>query len=237
VQHALATPGVTWHADAHAHSIEHSADGWRVLDRSARVMAQAPVLVLANAHDALRLAALPPAWAERVRGQVTWLAASDSALMPRLPVASGGYVLALPDGAGLLIGATSQPGDEDDSVREADHAMNLERARQLLGGDVSTSGAARLGRVGWRVVTHDRLPIVGRVPDLIGPLPSRRDAPRLLPRREGLYLHTALGSRGLTTAALGGELIAAQICGAPWPLEADLVDAIDPGRLLLRTSR
>jgi tRNA 5-methylaminomethyl-2-thiouridine biosynthesis bifunctional protein len=50
-------------------------------------------------------------------------------------------------------------------------------------------------------------------------------------------LHMALGSRGLTTAALGGELIAAQICGAPWPLEADLADAIDPARFVLRTSR
>jgi tRNA 5-methylaminomethyl-2-thiouridine biosynthesis bifunctional protein len=56
-------------------------------------------------------------------------------------------------------------------------------------------------------------------------------------RQPGLYLHTALGSRGLTSAALGGELIAAQICGAPWPLEADLVDAIDPARFALRTSR
>jgi tRNA 5-methylaminomethyl-2-thiouridine biosynthesis bifunctional protein len=50
-------------------------------------------------------------------------------------------------------------------------------------------------------------------------------------------VHTALGSRGITTAALGGELIAAQLCGTPWPLEADLADAIDPARFLLRTSR
>jgi tRNA 5-methylaminomethyl-2-thiouridine biosynthesis bifunctional protein len=33
---------------------------------------------------------------------------------------------------------------------------------------------------------------------------------------------------------LGAELIAAQACGEPWPLEADLVDAIDPARRLLR---
>jgi hypothetical protein len=28
-------------------------------------------------------------------------------------------------------------------------------------------------------------------------------------------------------------LIATQISGAPWPLEADLVDALDPARLML----
>ncbi len=230
VQDALATLGVNWRGDAHVHSIERSADGWRVLDRSARVIAEAPVLVLANADDALRLAQLPRAWADRVRGQVTWLAASDSVLMPRLPIASGGYVLPLPNGGGLLLGATSQPGDEDQEVRDADHALNLHRAQHLLGFNVAREGAVLHGRTAWRVVTRDRLPLLGLAPDLAAPLPLRRDSPRLLARQPGLYLHTALGSRGLTTAALGGELIAAQICGAPWPLEADLVDAIDPAR-------
>jgi tRNA 5-methylaminomethyl-2-thiouridine biosynthesis bifunctional protein len=231
VQEALATPGVTWQGDAHANLIEHGADGWRVIDGNARVIAEAPVLVLANADDALRLAALPPAWAERVRGQVTWLAAADATAMPRMPIASGAYVLALPEEGGLMIGATSQAGDDDPQVREADQATNLERARHLLGCNAARDGARLHGRVGWRVVTRDRLPLLGLVPDLAAPLPMRRDAARLLARQPNLFLHTALGSRGLTTAALGGELIAAQLCGAPWPLEADLVDAVDPARL------
>jgi tRNA 5-methylaminomethyl-2-thiouridine biosynthesis bifunctional protein len=240
VQHALATTGVTWRGGARVQSIEHCASGWLVRGSDARVIAEAPVVVLANADDALRLAALPPAWAERVRGQVTWLSAYGGSMVPQLPhlpIASGGYVLALPTGGGLLIGATSQPGDDDKQVREPDHALNLERARQLLGVDVARAGEPLQGRVGWRIVTRDRLPLVGMAPDLAAPLPARRNAPRLLARQPGLFLHTALGSRGITSAALGGELIAAQLCGAPWPLEADLIDAIDPARFALRTAR
>ncbi len=240
VQDALATPGVTWQGNAHVQAIEQAADGWRVLDDTARVIAHAPVLVLANASDALRLAALPLDWVRRVRGQLTWLAAHDAAVMPQLPhlpIASGGYVFALPNGGGLLMGATSQPGDTDARLRQADHAHNLDRARHLLGGSVARDGAALHGRVGWRAVTRDRLPLVGPTPDPGAPLPMRRDAPRLVARRAGLFLHTALGSRGITTGALGGELLAAQLCGAPWPLEADLADAIDPARFVVRTSR
>ena len=55
-----------------------------------------------------------------------------------------------------------------------------------------------------------------------------------MPRRAALLLHSGLGSRGLTTATLCAELIAAQVSGAPWPLEADLIDAIDPARWSIR---
>jgi tRNA 5-methylaminomethyl-2-thiouridine biosynthesis bifunctional protein len=56
----------------------------------------------------------------------------------------------------------------------------------------------------------------------------------MVPRRGGLFMLAGLGSRGLTSAALGAELVAAMAVGAPWPLEADLADAVDPARLLLR---
>ncbi len=50
-------------------------------------------------EDALRLAALPLSWLQRQRGQVS-VGPSIAAALPRVPVASGGHVLALDD-AGL----------------------------------------------------------------------------------------------------------------------------------------
>jgi tRNA 5-methylaminomethyl-2-thiouridine biosynthesis bifunctional protein len=236
VRHALATPGVNWRGGVAVHMLRETAQGWQLLDAAGRPIAEAPLVVLANAHDALRLARLPAAWARRSRGQLSWLAPGDLMLPPpALPIASGSYVLALPDG-GLLVGATQQPDDDDASVRADDHALNLAAAERLLGTPVARRGAQPAGRVAWRMLTRDRLPLIGPVPDLAAAPPLRRE-PRFVARQRGLYLHCALGTRGLTTAALGGALIAAQASGAPWPLEADLADALDPARFVLRPPR
>ena len=174
------------------------------------------------------LAGLPPHWLARQRGQLSW-SAQATAITPRIPVASGGYVLTLRDGR-LLFGATNQADDDDPSLRDSDHADNRAKLALLIGADALHDTTALQGRVGWRTATPDRFPLVGPAPDLEAPRPSRADAPRLMPRQPGLWLHSGLGSRGLTTATLCAELIAAQVSGAPWPLEADLIDAIDPVR-------
>jgi tRNA 5-methylaminomethyl-2-thiouridine biosynthesis bifunctional protein len=232
VRHWLATPRVAWRGSTSVQRIARDGDAWVLFDGCNRAIASAPLLVLANAADALRLARLPPSWLHRRRGQVSWTLQSLPPA-PRIPVAGGGYVLTLAGGQ-RLYGATNQPGDEDPSVRASDHLENLAKATQLLGEPGFPGDATPLGRVGWRATTSDRLPLVGPAPDLDVPRPSRADAPRLLPRRPGLWLHCGLGSRGLTTTTLCAELIAAQVTGAAWPLEADLADAIDPARWLLR---
>ena len=230
VRHWLATPGIAWRGATAVQRIVRSGNAWSVFDASDTLVAQAPVLVLANAHDAMRLAGLPMHWLQCQRGQISW---SATDIAPRLPVASGGYALTLPDGH-LLFGATSQAGDADPCVRESDHRDNRAKAALLIGADTVQSHGALQGRVGFRAATVDRLPLVGLAPDMQTPRPPRDDAPRLLARQADLWLHSGLGSRGLTTVSLCAELIAAQIGGAPWPLEADLVDAIDPARCLLR---
>jgi len=234
VRHTLALPGVRFVAGADVQRVEPRADGWRVFGPGGQVLADAPLVVLAAAHNTLPLAGLPAQWLALCRGQVSWVQAGPLRIVPpRLPVASGGYALALPDGR-LLLGATQQPGDDDPAVRDADHAHNLARAAALFGVPslLRDDHAPIEGRVGWRAVTRDRLPIVGAVPNLATP-PTRHGV-RFVPRRAGLVMLSGLGSRGLTTAALCGELIAAQATGAPWPVEADLADAIDPARFVLR---
>ena len=233
VRAALATEGVTWRGACSVQHIARDGENWRLFDATGQRITEAPLLVLANASDALRLGGLPPYWLARQRGQLSW-SAQATAIALRLPVASGGYVLTLRDGR-VLFGATNQA-DDDPTLRDSDHADNRAKLALLIGADALHDTTALQGRVGWRAATPDRLPLVGQAPDLKAPGPSRADAPRLMPRQAGLWLHSGLGSRGLTTATLCAELIAAQVSGSPWPLEADLTDAIDPARWPARQS-
>ena len=66
---------------------------------------------------------------------------------------------------------------------------------------------------GVRCTSRDRRPLVGEW------------AP-------GLWLSTALGSRGLTFAALCAELMAARLHGEPLPLPQRLAQALDVRRVL-----
>jgi glycine/D-amino acid oxidase-like deaminating enzyme len=71
----------------------------------------------------------------------------------------------------------------------------------------------------------------------IGGTDARRDQPRLVPREPGLFLFSALGSRGISWSALGAQVLAALVTGAPSPIEASLLDAVDPARFQVRDAR
>jgi tRNA 5-methylaminomethyl-2-thiouridine biosynthesis bifunctional protein len=192
------------------------------------------------------------------RGQVSIVAAAAPGLRaPARPIAGAGYALTLGDGS-VMCGATTSADDPDTAVRLADHAHNLRQLAAITGsrlrvsapeGFASADGDEHLaaalvergqlhGRVGWRATAADRLPLVGAVPaqpeEGDGALP---DQPRHWPRVTGLFVASGFGSRGLTWAPLAGRLIAAWITDAPYPLPADLVDALDPARFATRKVR
>ena len=192
------------------------------------------------------------------RGQVSIVAAGTPGLRtPPRPIAGAGYVISLQDG-GVLCGATTDADDPDADVRLSDHAHNLRQLAAITGSrpaapapewvttaDDDEHVAAALvargqlhGRVGWRATAADRLPLVGAVPAL----PDEGDAappdqPRHWPRVPGLFVAAGLGSRGLTWAPLAGRLIASWIADAPYPVPADVVDALDPARFCTRRVR
>lgn len=244
--HWLQQPVISTRYGQAVQQLQHGADGWRLLGDAGQVLAEADAVVLCNAADAQRLANTGPgpAWPlQQVRGQTTALPAGQAGApaLPR-PLADAGYVLQLADGR-LLCGATSQRDDGDPSLRQADHQHNLATLQRLTGWAPTIDPALLGGRVGWRLLADDRLPLLGPLPDAsawasaitTGARPP--DQPRHVPRLPGLCVFTALGSRGITQAALAAELLASWLTGDPAPAPTALVDALDVARFTSRAVR
>jgi tRNA 5-methylaminomethyl-2-thiouridine biosynthesis bifunctional protein len=221
---------------------------WRVLDAIGNELASSMTVVLANGGDAASLLGADDWPIERQRGQISAAPAAlwPAPTLPRLPIAGSGYVLPAFEGR-VWFGATSRVDDGRTAPGVEDHAANVARLGALLANRPDLDPGQLLGRVSFRYLAHDRLPLVGAMPlTWLGPAlkgrfapghSPRPDQPRFAPRAPGLFLFTALGSRGIAWSALGAQVLAAMMCAAPVPLEADLLDAIDPARFDSRSFR
>lgn len=235
---------LAWRTGVEAASVARDGDAWSVISAAGQIIARAPVVVFANARDAARLSDSRYAPTRIVRGQLTRLPPHAAPAL-RLPLIGEGYAIPLADG--LVTGATYDVDDAGEDLRPESHAENLMRLARLIPGFDRPAASAGLdpatltGRVAFRCVTSDRLPMIGALADereCEHQAASLRGAwPLDLPRSPGLYGAYAFGSRGLVWALLGAELVASQLEGEPWPLEGDLAEALDPSRYLLRALR
>lgn len=208
---------------------------WQALDSSGRPLAQARVLVVATGSQPLPVAGLEALSLRRVRGQVSHLPAS---ILPNLSLALSrdGYVTPAVDG--LVCAGASYDFSDEPTLRQEDHAGNLARLDAILPGSAAgVDPEALSGRVGFRSVAPDRLPLVGALPDLRAPRPDGEMRLEQVPRQAGLYGFLGLASRGLVWAQLGAEVLASRLEGDPAPLELDLMQALDPARFQLRRWR
>lgn len=228
-------------------TLRREGERWALRDADGRLLFDASVVVLANAGGALDLLG-HPAWPmTRSRGQLSASAAAHWAAtaIPRVPVAGAGYVMpAIQDS--VWFGASAHVNDGEAGVRRSDHAGNVARLQALLTEPPMLDIESLAGRTAFRWSSDDRLPVIGAVPsaslvaDANVPVAAdsrRHDQPRFVPRAPGLFVMTALGSRGIAAASLGGSVLAALVTGAPVPLETDLLDAIDPARFVSRAVR
>ncbi|MFQ2630055.1 bifunctional tRNA (5-methylaminomethyl-2-thiouridine)(34)-methyltransferase MnmD/FAD-dependent 5-carboxymethylaminomethyl-2-thiouridine(34) oxidoreductase MnmC [Aeromonas caviae] len=222
--------------------IAEEVDGWRVESQDGRAW-QAPNLVVAAGH---KLPALLP-FAELplypVRGQVSHVPTTARLSQLRTVLCYDGYLTPAHNGA-HCIGASYGRNQTDLAYRADEQEQNRARLQacvpqQRWPAEVDVSGAQ--ARVGVRCASRDHLPVAGPVARLAALADHDVNAPAdqqsALPLHAGLYVLGALGSRGLCSAPLCGELLASEICGDPLPLAADLLEALHPARYWVRRLR
>jgi tRNA 5-methylaminomethyl-2-thiouridine biosynthesis bifunctional protein len=145
------------------------------------------------------------------------------------------------------MGSTYDRGMDDTAVTSERHQRNVDSLRALC-----PPGAERMERqrlsgelLGWagvRCASLDRLPLVGAWVDeaaLQQALQAQRRGKLPLsevPRQPGLFVLTALGSRGLTLSSLCADAVARNMDCEPAELAPDLQAALDPARFAWRAA-
>ena len=211
--------------------LEKRGDRWYLLNDANQIIVTANKLVVACAMEAkalmstvgIRLPLRP------VRGQLSIFKVKEGDAwvkkLPQVGISGDGYCLPakrLEDGGHeWIVGSSFDEGEDDLAPREISDDFNREQARGLVNypaGDLCS--LTKTGEfVGVRCVAGDRLPIIGA-----------------LTQRPGIFLATALGSRGILWSALAAKLITAQLLEDDFALlarfgfAADLVAALAPAR-------
>ncbi|MBZ5487232.1 bifunctional tRNA (5-methylaminomethyl-2-thiouridine)(34)-methyltransferase MnmD/FAD-dependent 5-carboxymethylaminomethyl-2-thiouridine(34) oxidoreductase MnmC [Halomonas aquamarina] len=245
-EHLLQTPSITLEQGSVSRLVRED-NAWQLHLEDGR-MFEADQVVIASAHYANafeQTASLP---LQQVRGQVSEVRLPDGVEGPKRVVCAGGYVSPALDGV-LTFGASFIPNSADTAVTAEDHQRNVDELRQTLPALVAEMESAGLdvtpaaleGRAAVRAASPDKTPYAGPVPDA----PAWNTAYARLSKdaskvpstpgehHPGLWISTAHGSRGLSSAPLCAELIASRLCDDPMPLEAPLVDHLHPGRRII----
>jgi len=212
-----ASPAIVQRTGYRAESLTALESGWRVEgkdDLQQTWTDEAQVVVVCTGYQVKSFAPLSHLPLTPVRGQITMLPASPNSENLRTIVSANGYLA--PSAAELhVLGATHDFNDEAVDLRASDHAENLSKLADISPALAKSMNIDSLdveqlnGRASVRASVPGAMPLVGE----------------LLP---GLYTSLGHGTRGLITAGLSGELIAAMACGQLSPLPLAVVNALAP---------
>jgi len=110
---------------------------------------------------------------------------------------------------------------------------------QKIGWD--TSDIAR-SKSRLRCMAPDHMPVVGAMPDIekhieIYPHLAKDKNwkyDQIAPVIDNLYVMMGFGARGLCSAPLAADILAADLCGTPYPVDNDMLFNLSPNRFIIR---
>lgn len=237
------TQGLRVHWLHKLNAVDRENSGWR-LHFASQPSTRHDNVVLANGHAMADLTQSQKLPLYAVAGQVSHVPSRDGLAELRQVLCYDGYLTpASPQFASHSIGASYHRGERETHFRDSDQQENAARLRACLPDnkwtdavDVSDNDA----RNGVRCATRDHLPMVGSLPDYdrtlanYADLMTQQQDADSAPVWPGLFVLGALGSRGLCSAPLAAEVLAAQISGEPLPADRITLAGLNPNRYWIR---
>ncbi len=243
IKQAQDTGRLTLKSDVDICSLESTNEQWQLTDSTGNQFTHNTVII-ANGHRFSEFEQAKQIPAYSVRGQVSHIPTDDTLSTLKTVLCYDGYLT--PQNTTTkthCIGASYRRNSADLAFCETEHQDNKQRLVHCIP-DVewpkNVDISANQSRAGVRCASRDHLPFVGnicRYEALIEQYKDLRDnqaTAETVPIYANLYSIVGLGSRGLSSAPLLGELLASQICGDPLPLPHTVLNALHPGRMWVR---
>jgi tRNA 5-methylaminomethyl-2-thiouridine biosynthesis bifunctional protein len=226
VKACLSQTNISWRGNCQVKRLVHEGGLWTLLGSDDLVITQAVMVVIAASNQSAQLLNTVPATPklnfQAVRGQVTYgnldnrEPTKTPTYPPNHPINGGGSYIETD--AEWLVGASYDRDNLSLETNIRDQVENFERLENLVP-DIAEQLKPCFERglvknwVGIRCASTDRLPVVGEI-------------------AQGLWICTAMASRGLTFAPLCAELLAVQCQGEDLPLNPRLAKALNVQRYM-----
>ena len=234
--------GLTVHYAHKVQSLSRTAH-WKLRFADGKEAQHASV-VLANGHHITQFTQTASLPVYPVGGQVSHIPTAPQLSKLRQVLCYDGYLTPQnPSNGHHCIGASYHRGETDMQYSEADQQQNRQRLVDCFP-NASWAKEVNVGegqaRCGVRCATRDHLPMAGNVPDydatleVYQDLADSKETAVSAPVHPELFMLGGLGSRGLCSAPLLAEVLAAQMSDEPVPLDRVTLAGLNPNRLWVR---
>ncbi len=225
---------------AEVHDINHVDGVWQILNAQGETVMTSEVVVVANGVGVSEIDKTSYLPVSAVRGQMTAVPISETSAQLEHAVSFDAYVTPQYNGT-HYVGASYSLHEKSKDLLVADQEDNLLRLEKALPGLFSHPDNLN-GRVGFRAVSTDRIPIIGQIPDEPAFKSLYKDLHHGKPAEHyksgqylpGLYVSAAHGSRGMCSCFLSAEIIVSMVENSPTPVSKEVIDIVNPARFLIR---
>lgn len=240
VHHLITNQAIDLRLNTDIQTIQQTLTGWLLNDSKDSSMIFDQV-VLASAHDTLKISQTAHLPLTAIAGQITSLTSDERSNRLHAVICTDRYVMPALDGT-LTIGSTFRLKSTNTEVNAEDHQSNIDNLKKLIPQVLPEAPNVIGGRAAVRCTTPDYLPLVGAIsePDAFRAqfkiALQKNRAHQETPARhlKGLWVNVGHGSKGLCSSHLCAKLLAAMMTQEPYPVSTSIAQKLNPNRFLVK---
>lgn len=221
--------------------LNYTDQQWHIENRQGELISRVDCLIMSSAWQTRDFKQFSHLDIQPARGQLSLLKSNKQSQPLSMPLSFKGYILPENDNVHVL-GASFKAENSTNELIDNEHQSNLLDLQAWFKNLFNAEDIVG-GRASVRAVAGDRTPIVGPAPSEQAYLSAYADLNKGKPANKypiadnlpNLYVSTAHGARGFTSAFLSAELLCAYICNEPLPVSNRVRYAVHPARFLIRT--